>query len=53
MPVEAAVMAVVDGCQIDSSAFEGKRPLTFIGGKPKTLTVGKVGTGPMQEGEAC
>ena len=44
MPVDAAIMAVVDGCEIDESAFSGKRPLAMAGGGPRNLTVGKIRT---------
>ena len=43
MPVEAAVMAVVDRCEVDESAFEGPRPLALERG-PKGLIVEKIKT---------
>jgi hypothetical protein len=51
MPVEAAVMAVVDRCQLDDSAFSGARPLAFQGGKPPCLEVSQIRTEPMGAGE--
>jgi ethanolamine utilization protein EutN len=52
MPVEAAVMAVVDRLELDESAFAGARPLELLGGPPRTLVVGRIRTEPMppQEG---
>ena len=44
MPVEAAVMAVVDQCQIDESAFEGPRALELSQGGPHDLIVERVRT---------
>jgi hypothetical protein len=44
MPVEAAVMAVVDRCEIDSSAFEGPRPLQLWRKGPRGLVVERIRT---------
>lgn len=44
MPVEAAVMAVVDQCQIDESAFSGPRPLKLPEGGPQDLIVERIRT---------
>lgn len=50
MPVEAAVMAVVDRCEIDEAAFGPPRPLEFLGGPPPTLAVGRIRTEPIAPG---
>ncbi len=44
MPVEAAIMAVVDEVAIDEEAFKWKRRFTFMGGEPRNLKVGKFAT---------
>ncbi len=50
VPVEAAVMAVVDGVALDESAFAGPRPLEPLGGMPPTAEVGRLATGPGEAG---
>ena len=47
MPVEAAVMAVVDRLEVDESAFGGARPLDLGPDGPRRMFVGKIGTEPL------
>ncbi len=47
MPVEAAVMAVVDRLEIDESAFGGDRPLELGANGPHDMFVGRIGTEPL------
>lgn len=44
MPVDAAVMAVVDRCEIDESAFEGPRPLTLWRQGPRDVIIERIRT---------
>jgi ethanolamine utilization protein EutN len=47
MPVEAAIMAVVDHLEIDEAALTGPRPLALPGGGPRAMTVGRIRTEPL------
>lgn len=44
MPVDAAVMAVVDRCEIDETAFEGPRPLKLWGHGPHDVIIERIRT---------
>lgn len=51
MPVEAAIMAVVDRCEVDESAFTGPRPLSRAGGGPREMLVTRARTEALDAGE--
>ena len=53
VPVDAAILAVVDRCELDESAFSGPRPLEPAAALPSTFEVGRVRTDPMPEGGAA
>ncbi len=49
MPVDAAVMAVVDGMELDESALTGDRPLTTSEPGPLGMSIGRIRTEPLLE----
>ena len=55
MPVDAAIMAVVDHLEIDESAFSGARPLPRAadqrGLEPKHMTVDRIRTEALGDDE--
>jgi ethanolamine utilization protein EutN len=44
MPVDAAVMAVVDRVELDDSSFDGVRPLVMAEPGPRQMKVGRIRT---------
>lgn len=50
MPVDAAIMAVVDRLELDESVFTGPRPLDFGDHGPRNLFVGPIATEPAEGG---